>query len=167
MQAPENRMFMALRTFGLPSYGLSVRSGDGSTLTPDSIPKLNLLDTVSPIVVWLSDQIIRRSSMLSRTVSAAASHDGRMTAASRLLLATFTLLLFSALRSGPDHRGTHSGHSDRSERRRGRGRHSGRHRCPARDIAHAHHATSPADTWHPICSRAATRSTWKPRVSRA
>ena len=34
--------------------------------------------------------------MLSRTVSAASSHDGRMTAASRLLLATFTLLLFSA-----------------------------------------------------------------------
>ncbi len=33
--------------------------------------------------------------MLSRPVSAAASHDGRMTAASRLLFATFTLLLFS------------------------------------------------------------------------
>ena len=33
--------------------------------------------------------------MLSRSVSAAASHDGRMTAASRLLLATFTLLLCS------------------------------------------------------------------------
>src|ERR1035438_8867132 len=39
---------------------------------------------------------IRRGSMLSRPVSAAASHDGRMTAASRLLFATFTLLLFSA-----------------------------------------------------------------------
>jgi hypothetical protein len=34
--------------------------------------------------------------MLSRPVSAAASHDGRMTAASRLLFATFTLLVFSA-----------------------------------------------------------------------
>jgi len=34
--------------------------------------------------------------MLSRPVSAAASHDGRMTAVSRLLFATFTLLLFSA-----------------------------------------------------------------------
>ncbi len=33
--------------------------------------------------------------MLSRPVSAATSHDGRMTAASRLLFATFTLLLFS------------------------------------------------------------------------
>src|ERR1022692_1662264 len=39
---------------------------------------------------------IRRGSMLSRPVSAAASHDGRMTAASRLLFATFTLLVFSA-----------------------------------------------------------------------
>ena len=33
--------------------------------------------------------------MLSRPVSAAASHDGRMTAASRLLFATFTLLLWA------------------------------------------------------------------------
>src|SRR5271169_839208 len=38
---------------------------------------------------------IWRGSMLSRPVSAAASHDGRMTAASRLLFATFTLLLLA------------------------------------------------------------------------
>src|ERR1039458_2000039 len=40
-------------------------------------------------------EIRRGSPMLSRPVSAAASHDGRMTAASRFLFATFTLLLFS------------------------------------------------------------------------
>src|SRR5271169_3282784 len=56
---------------------------------------MNLLDTVSPMVVWLSDQNNGGVPMLSRSVSAAASHDGRMTAASRLLFATFTLLLFA------------------------------------------------------------------------
>jgi hypothetical protein len=62
----------------------------------DSIQDLNSLDTVSPIVVWLSDHKNGGASpMLSRSVSTCSSHDIRRTPASRLLLATFTLLLFS------------------------------------------------------------------------
>ena len=49
---------------------------------------------VSPIVVWLSDQKFGGVPMLSSTVSANSSQGGRTTAVSRLLFATFTLLLF-------------------------------------------------------------------------
>ncbi len=47
-------------------------------------------------MVWLSDQKYGGIPMLSRTVSAASSDDELRTAASWLLLTTFTLLLFSA-----------------------------------------------------------------------
>src|ERR1700689_416456 len=62
-----------------------------------SIQNLNMLDTVSPIVVWLSDQNYGGvPSMLSRTVSAAASPYVRMTAATRWISGAFMLFLFAA-----------------------------------------------------------------------
>ena len=60
----------------------------------DALPDnrfLNLLDTVSPIVVWLSDQKAR-GSMVSRAI---ASHDGRITSATRLLLVALAVSALS------------------------------------------------------------------------
>ena len=42
-------------------------AGSADKLLPTSIQKMNLLDTVSPIVVWLSDQKFGGVPMLSRT----------------------------------------------------------------------------------------------------
>src|SRR6202140_262833 len=56
---------------------------------------MNLLDMVSWMVVWLSDQKFGGVPMLSPMVSANSSQRGRTTAVSRLLFATFMLLLFS------------------------------------------------------------------------
>src|ERR1700730_11040809 len=58
------------------------------------IQKMNLLDIVSLMVVWLSDQKFGGVPMLSPMVRANSSQGGRTTAVSRLLFATFTLLLF-------------------------------------------------------------------------
>src|ERR1700687_2346279 len=55
---------------------------------------MNLLDMVSLMVVWLSDQKFGGVPMLSPMVSANSSQRGRTPAVSRLLFATFTLLLF-------------------------------------------------------------------------
>src|SRR5579864_990004 len=58
---------------------------------------MNLLDTVSPMVVWLSDQLQRRGLlMLSSAVGACVSREGRMTVLC-LLLATFMLLALPVL----------------------------------------------------------------------
>src|SRR5215831_11250771 len=55
----------------------------------------NLLDTVSPIVVWLSDQKVR-GSMLTRRVT---SHDGRTNSATRVLFVVFVLSLAAVAQS--------------------------------------------------------------------
>jgi hypothetical protein len=52
-----NSLFVrALQLMGCPRMDFPTGSGR-CTLIGSSIQKLNLLDTVSPIVVWLSDQI--------------------------------------------------------------------------------------------------------------
>jgi hypothetical protein len=68
---------------------------DGITCSGSSIQDLNSLDTVSPIVVWLSDQKNGGVPLCypARSAPLVARHPED--SASRLLLATFSLLLFS------------------------------------------------------------------------
>src|SRR5215471_3217528 len=56
---------------------------------------LNFLDTVSRIMVWLSDQKVR-GSMLTRRVT---SHDGRTSSATRVLFVVFVLSLAAVAQS--------------------------------------------------------------------